>query len=255
MPQSPQRFTGSKRYEDGWRAVNELIRSDGSWSGRERHKAFRNRGDGTFEDVSYVAGMDFAGDGRSMGILDYDNDGDLDLVLKFRTSPQVRLMRNEIGSGRGGSLIVDLTGTKSNRDAVGAEAVLTTSKRKLLRHVAAGSGYLSQMSRRMHFGLELGEAPRELSIRWPSGGTQSVDGLPTSGLIRVREGAEGFDEVRLKPVEKRKPPEPTFRQTEGTWLVSSLPAPPLETDGLDGKRYELADYKGKKVLLTFWATW
>jgi Flp pilus assembly protein TadD/peroxiredoxin len=255
VPQSPQRFTGSKRYEDGWRAVNELIRSDGSWSGRERHKAFRNRGDGTFEDVSYVAGMDFAGDGRAMGILDYDNDGDQDLVLKFRTSPQVRLMRNEIGAGQGRALIVDLAGTKSNRDAVGAQAVLTTSKRKLLRHVAAGSGYLSQMSRRMHFGLEPNETPRELSIRWPSGLVQSVDGLPATGLVRVHEGAKEVEEIRLQPQENRKPPEPAFRPTEGTWLVSSLPAPNLETDGLDGKRHELADHKGKKVLLTFWATW
>ncbi len=86
---------GSKRYKDAWRALNLLIRSDGSWSGRERNTCYLNDGKGGFGNASFVSGLDFAGDGRAFVPLDIDHDGDLDLILKFRTAPQIRVLRND----------------------------------------------------------------------------------------------------------------------------------------------------------------
>ena len=83
MSHSPQKQAGSKRYKDAWRAINLLIRSDGSWSGRERNTCYLNAGNGNSRDASFVSGLDFAGDGRSFVPLDIDRDGDLDLIPKF----------------------------------------------------------------------------------------------------------------------------------------------------------------------------
>ena len=84
MSQSPLRSEGSKDYADAWRAINVLIRSDGTWSGRERNLCFLNRGDGTFDDVSFTSGLDLDSDGRAFVPLDVDADGDLDLIVKNR---------------------------------------------------------------------------------------------------------------------------------------------------------------------------
>ena len=79
---------------------------------------------------------------------DLDGDGNLDLLLKSRLGPQVRVFRNQCGVGRK-SLAIRLRGVKSNRDAIGAR-VEVDGKVKFLQ---AGSGYLSQHTKQLHFGL------------------------------------------------------------------------------------------------------
>ncbi len=254
MSQSPQEKAGSKRYRDGWRAINELIRSDGSWSGHERNVCYLNTGDGKFEDVSFISGLDFPGDGRSFVALDIDHDGDLDLVLSFRTAPGLRILRNDY-QGPNRSLLIELVGTKSNRDAVGARAALQTNRRTLFRHVRSGSGFLSQTSRRLHFGLEPGEQPKALEVWWPSGDRQRYEALPDHGTLRLTEGKADVQELFARPSPTRvETPEPRSR-TPGTWLVEPLPAPDFALHGLDGRSERLSQHKGRKVLLNFWATW
>ena len=85
MSQTPRGLSGSRRYEDGWRAINELIRSGGSFSGHERKTVYRNLGNGKFADVSFLSGLDSDADGRAFAVLDIDGDGALDLALKNRT--------------------------------------------------------------------------------------------------------------------------------------------------------------------------
>ena len=97
MSQSPDGNTSSAKYEDGWRAINLLIRSGGSWSGRERNVCYANEGNGTFSDNSFLSGLDFSRDGRSFVPLDIDWDGDLDLIAKFRNGQQLHVLRNELG--------------------------------------------------------------------------------------------------------------------------------------------------------------
>ena len=236
MSHTPLSLTGSRQYDEGWRAINELIRSGGSFSGRERKVAYRNLGNGKFADVSFLSGLDFDSDGRAFATLDLDGDGALDLLLKNRTAPQVRVMRNTLG---GRSLIFELRGTKSNRDAVGARVTLITSGGQRIREVASGSGYLSQSSRRIHFGLPLDEAVQSLRVDWPSGVTQTFEAIQPKGLFTI---TEGLALTPLVPGISRLSAAPEKPVTERPWLVEPLPAPGIKVNS-------------KWTLLNFNARW
>jgi Tfp pilus assembly protein PilF/thiol-disulfide isomerase/thioredoxin len=219
--------------------VNLLIRADGSWSGRERDVCYRNLGNGRFEDVSFVTGLDSAGDGRAFATLDLDGDGALDLALASRTAPRLQLLRNAPADN---GLVVELTGSgnKSNRDAIGAVAQLTTDRRKLMRIVESGAGFLSQSSRRLHFALESDEVARSLVVTWPGGNQQTWTTVPHRGTFRVTEGAEGFERI-TGPLHSHVAQEPA---RASVWLVEPVTAPALE-----GLR------TGRSTLVNFWASW
>src|SRR5208282_2658704 len=91
---SPDVAGSAPDYEQGWNAINELIRADGTWSGYERNVFYANNRDGTFSDVSAPIGMDFVEDGRSFALADFDHDGRLEVLLKNRNAPQLRLLKN-----------------------------------------------------------------------------------------------------------------------------------------------------------------
>ncbi len=241
MSRTPQQSSGSRAYREAWRAVNLLIRSGGSWSGRERDVCYRNLGDGRFQDESFLSGLDSAGDGRAFATLDLDGDGALDVALVSRTARRLQLWRNQPG---GAALLLELQGNgeRSNRDAVGAVAELETDRgRTLTRIVQAGGGYLSQSSRLLHFALEAGERAHELRVKWPSGGRQVLTGVPRRGRMRLREGAAGFEEIVPGPVLARVAQEAA---PAPVWLAEPVPAPALA--GLPA---------GPKRLINFWASW
>src|SRR6202042_3865381 len=106
-------------YEQGWNALNELIRSDYNWSGFERNVFYANNRDGTFSDVSGVVGLDFVEDGRAFALADFDHDGRQEVLLKNRNGPQLRLMKN-VMEELPPSIQSRLRGRKSNGDAIGA---------------------------------------------------------------------------------------------------------------------------------------
>src|SRR5207302_1269570 len=91
---SPNEAKPSHDYEQGWNAINELIRADGTWSGFERNVFYANNRDGTFSDVSGAVGLDFMEDGRAFALADFDHDGRLEVLLKNRNGPQLRLLSN-----------------------------------------------------------------------------------------------------------------------------------------------------------------
>ena len=119
VAKSPQNANPSPSYEQGWSAINELIRSDASWNGRERNVFYANNHDGTFSEVSGTVGLDFPDDSRSFVLADLDHDGRLEVVLKNRSAPQLRILRNAM-KDLGHSVAFRLRGKKSNRDAIGA---------------------------------------------------------------------------------------------------------------------------------------
>jgi tetratricopeptide (TPR) repeat protein len=91
---------------------------------------------------------------------------------------------------------VQLVGTKSNRDAIGARATITlTSGRKLARTLHAGSGYLSQSSKRLHFAWEANDVPVKLEIHWPSGTHSSYPWYHASSRLTVTEGDRKVDAI------------------------------------------------------------
>ena len=157
-----------------------------SLNGRERKVLFRNNGDGTFTDVAFVNGVARQEDGRGLTILDYNNDGQMDLLLRNYKQP-TQLLRN-----RGGPehwMEFKLVGTVSNRDAVGAKIRLQTSRGWQMRVVTAGSGYLSQQSSIQHFGLGDERAAAEVMITWPSGATTRIGELEGGHRFTITENS------------------------------------------------------------------
>lgn len=253
MSQTPQQETGSKTYQDAWRAINVLIRSDGSWSGRERNVCYRNDGDGRFTDIAFVSGLDLDADGRSFAPFDLDGDGDLDLILKNRSGNRLRAFRNDAPRGR--ILTVKLRGTESNRDAVGAKLVLTTDRGRSAQELVSGSGYLSQRSRVAWFGIPQGARAEVLEVLWPSGKRSRFEDVPSSGEIVVTEGETQW--VRWEPSRAGEPApsEPAGLLTESPWLAEPVPAPAIELPSAGGTAWSLDDDGDGLTLVNFWASW
>ena len=144
------------------------MREGYSWSGHEENVCFLNTNGNGFADASSVSNFAWPDDSRGLAMVDWDHDGDLDLWLTNRTAPMVRYLQNETSSSS--SLSVSLQGVDSNRDAIGARAILTLqSGRQMTRSVRAGEGYLSQSSKRLHFAWLGNDTATSLQILWPNG--------------------------------------------------------------------------------------
>src|SRR5207248_11400286 len=120
-----------------------------------------------------------------------DHDGRFEVVLKNRNAPQLRILRNAM-KDLGHSIAFRLRGTKSNRDAIGAAVTVEAGGHRQTKYLQAGSGFLSQHTKELFFGL--GTAADEVrgTIRWPSGATQSFEHLPVNHRIELEEGSKDF---------------------------------------------------------------
>ena len=257
---SPDSAKPAHQYEQGWSAINELIRADGTWSGFERNVFYSNNRDGTFSDISGAVGMDFVEDARAFALADFDRDGRQEIFLKNRTAPQLRLMKNVIEK-LPPSIGFCLRGTKSNRDAIGAAVTVETESGRQTRMLQAGSGFLSQHSKEVFFGLGEAKGPVRASILWPSGLLQEFSDLPPNHRIWVEEGSE---RVRIEPFKTAKPPlgdhdldrpqeiAPLPAVVE-TWLLVPVAAPGFSLSDLAGRMQTLSTFRGKSLLLNFWS--
>ena len=149
---------------------------------------FRNLGDGRFEELIEEAGTGVAAAHTSRGCAfgDFDNDGDVDILVMNMNEPP-SLLRNDV-TGAGHWLKVLLIGVKSNRSAIGARVVARYGNRTQAQEVAAQSSFYSANDRRLHFGLGTATAA-DLTIRWPSGYEERVLNVEADQLVVVREGA------------------------------------------------------------------
>ncbi len=257
---SPDEARPSQEYEQGWSAINELIRSDGTWSGYERNVLYANNQDGTFSDVSALVGLDFVEDGRAFALADFDHDGRIEIFLKNRNAPQLRILKNAVDD-LPPSISFRLQGTKSNRDAIGASVTIETSAGRQTRMLQAGSGFLSQHSKDIFFGLGKTNGPVRASIRWPSGLVQELRDLPVNHRIWVEEGsAPSRVEVFKTQAEKRgAPPSESLQEVEvlptevETWLLAPVAAPDFSLQDVSGQVWKLSAMRGQPVLLNFWS--
>jgi hypothetical protein len=156
-----------------------------SLNGNERDCLLRNNGDGTFIDTGYVNQSDRTEDGRGIAVIDYDQDGSVDVVLRNYKQP-AQLLHNTGGSGHW--LEIKLIGTRSNRDAVGARLMLAAGAQRQTREVHAGSAYLSGSSLVQHFGLGAQTQIDSLQVQWPSGERTILFGLAADQQLMLREG-------------------------------------------------------------------
>jgi tetratricopeptide (TPR) repeat protein/peroxiredoxin len=255
---SPDDTRTSKDYEQGWSAINELIRADGTWSGYERNVFYANNRDGTFADVSAAVGLDFVEDGRSFALTDFDHDGRLEVFPKNRNSPQIRVLKNVIAD-LPPSISFRLEGTKSNRDAIGAIVTIETGSGRQRQMLRDGSGFLSQHSKDIFFGLGAANTPIHASIRWPSGLVQELRDLPLNHRIWIKEGSaphriEEFKKFAAKSAALNVPSEGESLPTSvETWLLAPISAPDFTLSDSSGKSRTLAAFRGKPVLLNFWS--
>ena len=261
VAKSPDRAKPAHDYEEGWSAINELIRADGTWSGFERNVFYANNRDGTLSDVSGVVGLDFLEDGRAFALADFDQDGRQEVFLKNRNGPQLRVLKNVIET-LPPSIAFRLRGTKSNRDAIGAAITVETEAGRQTRMLQAGSGFLSQHSKEVFFGLGEAKGAVRASIRWPSGLVQNLHDLPPNHRVWVEEGAEParIDPFRTQTTSRsqsadaspqEKEPLPT---TIETWLLAPVAAADFSLSDLAGQMHNLGALRGRPVLLNFWIT-
>jgi len=148
----------------------------------------RNTGRG-FVDVSQESGEIFheAWVGRGLATGDIDNDGRIDAVVTTNNGP-AHVLRNETPT-QNHWLTLKLVGHKSNRDAIGAEIKITTSKGMQLATVTTAGSYLSSSDRRVHFGLGSEPVVQTIEIHWPSAIMQTLKNIPADQILQVDEPA------------------------------------------------------------------
>jgi tetratricopeptide (TPR) repeat protein/peroxiredoxin len=258
VAKSSEDATPASAYERGWNAINELVRSDHTWHGYARNVMFVNNQDGTFSEISGPTGLDFLEDSRSFALADFDRDGRLEVILKNRNAPQLRILHNSI-QGIGHSISFRLKGSKSNRDAIGTSVTVQVGTIRQIKYLQAGAGFLSQHAKELFFGVGNPEQPIRVKIRWPSGLMQDFENLPVNHFVEIEEGAESFHARPFVPhttfVKAGPPPkiEPLPPQPE-TWLLQPLKAPSFSLTDFSGTTRDLNSFKGSLALLVFWAT-
>ena len=253
------------------------MREGHSWSGRERHRAFLNCGDGRFADVSAVTGLDFLDDGRAFGVVDWDHDGDLDLWLHNRTGPRLRLMLNRTDTYASDSSWVQLRlrGTEANRDGIGARVEVVVSgddtDERRVQVVYAGDGFQSQSSKWLHFGLgrlQPGQAIERVQVRWPVADEQDLEtftAVQANGRYLLEQGtgvavavATRDSSAELKASGQASPPAASDARP---YLPRRVPLPELPYLALEEGAQEerriasLVEAAGGPVLVNLWASW
>jgi enediyne biosynthesis protein E4 len=148
---------------------------------------FRNLGDGRFEELIEEAGSGVSAPHASRGCAfgDFDNDGDMDILVMNMNEPP-SLLRNDVSGGHHW-LKVFLVGVQSNRSAIGSRVIARYAGRQQAQEVNAQSSFYSANDRRLHFGL--GNATTaDLTIRWANGATETIPNVAADQLVTIREG-------------------------------------------------------------------
>jgi enediyne biosynthesis protein E4 len=177
-----------------------------SWHGWERNRHLRNNGDGSFTEIGRAAGTDLLLNSRGTAVADFWNRGALDIAVAA-SDDRHALLKNNVGTHHHW-LGVELVGTTTNRDAVGARVYATVGGMRQMREVALGDGYGSQNTLRQYFGLADKTSIDELVVRWPkSGATQTFTHVAADRIVRITEGqpeASALTEPHYAPAAARR---------------------------------------------------
>lgn len=245
---------------------DRMLREGRSFSGRERNCFFLNtlgseESQGRMANISATSGFDFPDDGRAVAVVDWDQDGHLDLWVSNRNAPRLRLVLN---TGTSGNHFLALRlvgdGKRSNRDAVGARVTVVTEDPHagpLVRTVRAGEGFMAQSSRWLHFGLGDDQRIAKVTVRWPDGTEQELGGLSIDTRYELRQGSDlamPVPSVR-EPLALRGAPMNLPPQTGKIRipLAVRLPMPRTSYVDLAGNTQQLPLGRGRPVLLNLWS--
>lgn len=165
----------------------DRIRTEAAY--RQRKVVYRNLGNGRFEDVSLRLGppVTTPAAGRGAAFADFDNDGDIDVIVNNMHAPPDYFRLDLRGPAHWTTL--RLVGTRSNRSAIGARVTVSAGGVRQVQEVRGGGSYYSQNDLRVHVGL--GGAPRidTVDVRWPNGAEERFSGVPVDRIVTLTEGA------------------------------------------------------------------
>jgi enediyne biosynthesis protein E4 len=190
---------------DGWldlftdcgHVYPQMDQIEGGGRYRQPMFLFRNRHDGTFDDVSSVLAQMPLKARRGAAVGDINNDGNVDIVvLNVGEPPSLLLNRTPNSNHR---VLFKLIGTKSNQAAIGARITVKSGTLTQMKEVRGGGSYISQNDLRLHFGLGQNNRIREVLIRWPNGESESLHDLPSDFIYTVTEGKGTSQKVELAP--------------------------------------------------------
>ena len=172
--------------------ANSHVSENADFYGRERYRQpnalFRNLRNGQFEDVTPQAGsaLQSAAAHRGCAFGDLNNDGRIDAVVSAIGEP-AKVLYN-VCSSENHWILIQLQGSKSNRDGIGAKIKITSESGEIqYNHATTAVGYASASDKRVHFGLGAARRIREMQIRWPSGHTQTLRDLAADRILTVKE--------------------------------------------------------------------
>ncbi len=181
---------------DGWPdllVVNGHVypQVEGAYTGgqyRQRKLFYRNLRNGSFADLSNEVGeaMKERRASRGAAFGDYDEDGDVDVIINDLDGPPM-LLRNDGGNKAANWISLKLVGTKSNRNAVGARVELKAAGLTQIDEVHAGDSYISHSDWRLHFGLGEAKTVDEIVVRWPSGKTEKLSKVAVNQTMKIVE--------------------------------------------------------------------
>ena len=183
----------------------EVERKLPQYANKSPRTVFRNLGNRTFEELSTEAGpgVTDAHCSRGCAFGDFDNDGDLDVLIVNMNEPP-SLLRNDMKAKRNW-IKVKLEGVKSNRSAIGARVVARYGGKAQAQAVLSQSSFYSCNDSRLHFGLG-GFSSVDFDIYWPNGLHEQYKKISANQLVTLREGVRNREQQRLERVPKRFSP-------------------------------------------------
>ena len=193
---------------DGWRdlfianghILNNIGETHDVLTYRQPDQLFLNRGDGAFQEISANAGDYFQRVAVSRGAAfgDYDNDGDVDLLVTQSNGP-VTLLRNDSITEQNW-IRIKTVGVISSRDGIGTRVILSAGEHKQMQEVNPGASYLSSRDVRVHFGLGAYETVDRLEVRWQSGVVQVFKNIPVNQEHVISEFSDTPEDTLFKAV-------------------------------------------------------
>ena len=267
-----------QRQQERFAAFSTMLREGRSFSGHERNCCYLNPGDSPtagkrFANISAASGIDFPDDARALALVDWDQDGDLDLWTSNRNAPRLRFLRNEIPQKDSFALIRLVgDGTTTNRDAIGArvELVLETPKNetgastatnhlKSIQTLRAGEGFLAQNSKWLHFGLGADNRIKKAIVDWPGGKREEFSGLAINSRNRLTQGTGQSQKLDSPPrnIALTTSEQPTVidSQTAALRLINPVAMPVIQYQSWEGDDRNLETTPGQPLLLSLWASW
>ena len=258
ISQSPPDASVDEDYRRAWASMQQIVMDEGaSYNGWEREAAFRNLGGQRLVDATATVGFDTLDDFRAVARVDWDDDGREDAIVRSRTAPRLRFLRNQ-GASANHFIALTLVGSGRNMDAIGARVDLEAGGKLVRRTVHAGEGYLAQSSRRLHFGLGALERVEVVTVHWPDGSVQRFGPLDadtryelvqgeSDPRVRAPRGVATFEQLDPTPLAG------SSARVERFVLVEKLPMREFPLPRFDGTAPRVASLAGSLPVIVVWS--